>query len=119
MTKPDEVLSDAQPVAGAGSASARLQAVPERAGVTRALQLFATGALGGTLTLLGLGVLAIPTTHRCCGGASASQRTNDQELKRRCMELGVTPDELAALDAAAATEVTATTDAVGAPVGEE
>lgn len=114
MTKPDEVLSDDPAAAPAGTADggAGLQAVPERAGVTRAVQLFATGALGGTLTLLGLGVMAIPTTHRCCGGASASQRMTDQELKRRCMELGVTPDELAALDAAA-------TAAAGAPAGEE
>lgn len=78
----------------------RLQAVDDRGGVARALQLFATGVLGGGLTIFGLAFLAIPTTHRCCG-ASASQRAADAETKRRCMELGVTPEELAALDAAA------------------
>ncbi len=78
-----------------------LQAVPERAGLPRALQLFATGALGGVLTIFGLGVLALPTTHHCCG-ASADQRAADADTRRRCMELGVTPEELAALDAAAA-----------------
>lgn len=76
-----------------------LQAVEERADASRVLQLFATGALGGALTIFGLGVLAIPTTHRCCG-SSASQRAQDAEVRRRCMELGVTPEELAALDAA-------------------
>lgn len=86
---------DAQDDAG------RLQAVPERAGVSRVLQLFATGALGGVLTMFGLGVLMVPRVHRCCSGASASQRAADAETRRRCMELGVTPDELAALDAAA------------------
>lgn len=94
-TEGEATPANAHPDEGPG-----LQAVPERAGLSRALQLFATGALGGVLTIFGLGVLALPTTHHCCG-ASAGQRAADAEIRRRCMELGVTPEELAALDAAA------------------
>lgn len=107
--QPLKTTTEDAPREAGGDEGPRLQAVEEPAGVSRVVHLFATGALGGALTLFGLGVLAIPTTHRCCG-ASASQRAADAETRRRCMELGVTPEELAALDAAAPASVGAGED---------
>ncbi|MBX3472331.1 MAG: hypothetical protein KF878_36230 [Planctomycetes bacterium] len=79
-------------------------AIEDRAGLGRAVGLFASGLVGGALVLVGLGGLGASTmTHRCCG-ASAEERLARDEVRRRCMELGVTPDELAALDRAAAGE---------------
>lgn len=71
-----------------------------RSATGRALHLFGAGALGGVLTLFGL-ALVEPLTHPHCHGASVSQREQALETRRRCIELGVTPDELASLDAAA------------------
>lgn len=74
----------------------------ERDGSTptsKALRLFGTGVFGGLLTTFGVAVVspAFMCSHHC-HGASVSQRERDAETRRRCMELGVTPDELAALD---------------------
>ncbi|MCO5166427.1 MAG: hypothetical protein M9894_08685 [Planctomycetes bacterium] len=76
-------------------------AVEERAGLGRAVGLFASGLVGGVLVLVGLsGVASSTLSHGCCG-ASAEERLARDEVRRRCMELGVTPDELAAMDLAA------------------
>lgn len=71
------------------------------AGVRPAVHLFFSGALGGIITVFGLGVLAAPLTHRCCGGTTTALQQS-AERRQRCMELGVTLEELAALEASAA-----------------
>jgi hypothetical protein len=83
---------------------ATLQSVTGPAhGIGRAVRLFATGALGGFLTLVGLGVMAEPHSHRCCGATGASV-VQKKERQRRCMELGITMDELDRLEPAAPVE---------------
>lgn len=74
-----------------------------RSATSKALHLFGVGVFAGFLTMFGVAVV-LPNfvhSHSHCHGASASQRQADAETRRRCLELGVTPDELAALDAAA------------------
>lgn len=69
----------------------------ERRGIAGALKLFATGAAGGALALFGLAVLAVP--QRCCGATRSVGI--DRERQRRCLELGITPEELAERERAA------------------
>lgn len=70
-----------------------------RTATSKALRLFGTGVFGGLLTTFGLAVVspAFMCGHHC-HGASVSQRERDAETRRRCMELGVTQEELAVLD---------------------
>lgn len=63
-------------------------------------KVFASGVVGGALSLVSLGVLVAPMTVRTCG-ATQSLRI-DRERQQRCMELGITPEELAELEAAEA-----------------
>lgn len=75
-----------------------------RSATGKALHLFGVGVFAGLLTMFGVGVV-LPNfvhSHSHCHGATASQREAEAETRRRCLELGVTPDELAALDADAA-----------------
>jgi hypothetical protein len=77
----------------------RLVAVEAPQGAGRAARLFATGVLGGALSLFGLGSITVPATCHChCGATVADQEAAAR--RRRCMELGVTPEELDALDRA-------------------
>lgn len=79
------------------------QVQPPPASVRSAVHLFGTGLLGGVLTVFGLVILAEPLTHsHGCGGTTATLRT-EAERRQRCLELGITPEELAALEASTAT----------------
>ena len=75
-------------------------ASPDVSPLNRALKLFASGAVGGVMSLAALGVLIIPNAVGC-RGATRSLRI-DRERQQRCMELGITPAELEALERAEA-----------------
>lgn len=65
------------------------------AGVREAAKLFLAGVGGGVLALFSLAPLALAThTH----GATRSLQV-DRERRARCLELGVTPEELSRLEA--------------------
>lgn len=61
--------------------------------------LFVAGLLGGMVTI-GAVLPALTVTHCGCGATPAAEQA--RQTRKRCLELGVTPEELAALDAAAA-----------------
>jgi hypothetical protein len=58
------------------------------------LKLFATGLTGGVLSLVGLSSLAV--TQATCGATRGLQI--DRQRQARCLELGITPEELEALE---------------------
>lgn len=99
MTSPDVAVDEE------GARLVPVDGSPQGAG--RALRLFATGVFGGLLTLVGLGVVGAPHSHRCCGDEMSA--VTKRERQRRCMELGVTMAELDRLEPLAA----------AAPAGEE
>ena len=66
----------------------------------RVSKVFASGVVGGALSLFSLGVLVAPMTVQTCGATRSLQI--DRERQQRCLELGVTPEELAELEAAEA-----------------
>lgn len=72
---------------------------PVRAALRELAGLFVVGLGGGLLTLLGTGVLMAP--RGCCGATPAQQEA--RELRRECLARGITPEELLAERAAAAT----------------
>ena len=59
------------------------------------LSAFATAMVGGAMVLFGLGGAMISATPTM--GATRGMRV-DRERQQRCMELGITPEELAALE---------------------
>ena len=61
------------------------------------LSVFASSVVGGAMVLFGVGVF-LPSTTRTMG-ATPGMRI-DRERQQRCMELGITPEELAALERA-------------------
>jgi hypothetical protein len=63
-----------------------------------ALSLLASGAAGGTLVAFAFGSLLLPTCVETRGATRGLQV--DRARQQRCLELGITPAELAALEQA-------------------
>lgn len=61
-------------------------------GAGRVASLFVTSLVGGLVAVGGVVQFA---DHRCCRGASARATSEAREVRARCLELGVTPGELA------------------------
>ncbi len=74
------------------------EVTPVRAALRELAGLFVVGLGGGLLTLVGTGMLMVPRT--CCGATTAQQEV--RELRRECLARGITPEQLLAERAAAA-----------------
>lgn len=77
----------------------RLEPAPPslRGELGRAAKAFGTAALGGFLSFAALGMLVAPATVRTCG-ATRGLRVQ-RERQDLCLRLGLTPQELAELEA--------------------
>lgn len=82
-------MKDEAPLEGGDEAQAPEVVVQDGAGGL--LALFVSGGLGGFAVMT---ALVLQPTH-CCHGATRT----DREARARCQALGVTPEELAALEA--------------------
>lgn len=98
----DPLSAGPEPAAGPGPAAEEgawpLQPMDpaERAGLVDAALVFAKGLAGGVATLFGVGALLIPNLVEARGATRS--HVLEKQRRERCMELGVTLEELAAIE---------------------
>lgn len=73
-----------------------------RAGIADVLKTFVKGVIGGTITLGGLGMIIIPNLVEARGATRSW--VLEKAKRKRCLELGLTLEQLEALERAAPPE---------------
>jgi hypothetical protein len=71
----------------------------EAEGLLSAVVVFVKGCLGGVATLVGLGFLVVPNLLHTHGATRSSALQKQKQKQQRCLELGLTLEELEALEA--------------------